>query len=232
MSNSIEKMLEISNRIEKATNNKQPVQKKTVSQHDLDMLIENYDQQVYGPVTETKQEDEPKYSARAEMERLKEIEANGGRSAVNLEGRNIPRNIVESILNNPLDMPPVVDSRMTALEEKIAEKHGGIQKAVDVMKRVDKKDAEAKAKLTEQLQPKTNIVSTTVDYELVKTIVESVLDKRLSELKEVINESHTTNTNTYVPSMKMLSFKDNFFFVDNDDNVFECVMKYKGKRKK
>ena len=33
-------------------------------------------------------------------------------------------------------------------------------------------------------------------------------------------------------SMKYLSFKDKFYFVDNDDNVFECVMKYKGKRKK
>ena len=32
--------------------------------------------------------------------------------------------------------------------------------------------------------------------------------------------------------MKYLSFKDNFYFVDNDNNVFECVMKYKGKRKK
>ena len=32
--------------------------------------------------------------------------------------------------------------------------------------------------------------------------------------------------------MKMLNFKDKFYFVDNDDNVFECEMKYKGKRKK
>lgn len=230
MSNSIEKMLEISTRIEKATNKKQPIQKKVVNQHDLDMLIENYDQQVYGPITETKQEE--KYSATAEMERLKEIEANGGRAAVNLEGRNIPRNIVESIINNPLDMPPVVDSRMTALEEKLAEKNGGIQKAVEVMKRVDKQEAEAKAKLTEQINPRTNVISAAIDYELVKTIVESVLDKRLGELKQTINESYTSNTNSYVPSMKMLSFKDNFFFVDNDDNVFECVMKYKGKRKK
>ena len=33
-------------------------------------------------------------------------------------------------------------------------------------------------------------------------------------------------------SMKIMNFKDKFYFVDNDDNVFECEMKYKGKKKK
>ena len=55
--------------------------------------------------------------------------------------------------------------------------------------------------------------------------------KKLESLKQNINETNN-HQQTYIPSMKYLSFKDNFYFVDNDDNVFECVMKYKGKRKK
>ena len=70
-----------------------------------------------------------------------------------------------------------------------------------------------------------------IDYELIKTIVESAIDKRLSEIKTTLNES-SVRQQTYVPSMKMMNFKDKFYFVDNDDNVFECEMKYKGKRKK
>ena len=142
-------------------------------------------------------------------------------------------NIVESILNNPLDMPMTEDPRMTALTKKLQVENVGIQKSVDIMNRVAKQESEARAKINEQLQPKITTTTASVDYELIKTIVESVIDKRIGELKQTLNESRTnTSTNTYIPSMKFMSFKDNFFFVDNDDNVFECTMKYKGKNAK
>ena len=232
--NSIEKMLEINARIEKGnvTSTKGAVKgHKVANQQDLDRLIESYDQQVYGASVEPvlKQNEPPKYDARKEMEKLKEIEAHGGRGVVNLEGRNIPKGILESILNNPLDLKPI-DPRMDALEEKLKDKMTGIKAATNILEKVEKQDKEAKAKLNEQLNPKQTI-SNNIDYELIKVLIESVIDKKLESLKQSINESNN-HQQTYIPSLKYLSFKDNFYFVDNDDNVFECVMKYKGKRKK
>jgi hypothetical protein len=147
---------------------------------------------------------------------------------VNLEGRNIPRGIVESILNNPLDMP-IENSDMDELENRLMGNMPGIKAAANILERVDKQEKEAKAKINENIIPRQN-TSSNIDYELLKTIIESCIDEKINDLKQVLNES--VSHQSYIPSMKMMNFKDNFYFVDNDDNVFECVMKYKGKRKK
>ena len=136
----------------------------------------------------------------------------------------MPKEILESIINNPLDLTPI-DPRMDELEEKIKNKMSGIKTATDILERVEKQSKAAKPITNEDKQP------SNIDYDTIKTIVENVLDSRLERVKETINESNS-HQDAYVPSMKYLSFKDKFYFVDNDDNVFECVMKYKGKRKK
>jgi hypothetical protein len=221
----LKKMLEINTRIEQGsgatpTNSRK---KNVASKQDLDRLIEDYDRQVYGPAAQTQGQKSTGYSAEAEMQRLKEIEERGGRGAVNLEGKNIPKEIVESILNNPLDLnPDIVDPKMNALEEKLA--NSGIKAAVDVMKRVD--EQEKKAPLITETRV-TNGES--LDYDKLKQIIEECIDDKLNSFKTVLNESKGQQ---YVPAMKLLNFKDGFYFVDSEDNVFECVMKYKGKRKK
>lgn len=231
--NSIERMLELNNRIEKgnitpkrASNGGHSV----MNQRDLDNLIENYDRQVYGPVVESRKDEGEVYDASKEMERLKEIDAHGGRSAVNLEGKNMPQEILESILNNPLDLKPI-DPRMDALEEKLKDNMPGIKAAANILERVEKQDQEARAKIAESIIHPQPTGSANVDYEVIKTIIESTIDKKLSEIKTTLNES-VEKQKMYVPTMKMLNFKDKFYFVDNDDNIFECEMKYKGKRKK
>lgn len=228
---SIERMLEINNKIEgkTASLNDTVASRKIATKKDLDGLIENYDKQVYGPIAEPilKKDDMPKYDARADFNRIKKMEESGGRPTVNLEGRNIPKSIVESILNNPLDMPAVVDPKMDELEQKLANK--GIKAARDIMIKTDKQDKEAIQKLNEQLgrtQKENNL-----DYETLKTVITNVIDEKLNAIKESLNET-VSHKQMYVPSMKYMSFKDKFYLVDNDDNVFECEMKYKGKRKK
>lgn len=228
--NSIERMLEINNKIEKGNVTSTPKSNPKVArtQQELDRLIESYDNMAYGPSQDLNNDTE-KYDPQKEMEYLKEVSERGGRGSVNLEGRNIPKGIVESILNNPLDLKPI-DPKMDAFEERLKNKMSGIKAAANIFERVQKKDEEAKAKLIEQVAPMHNN-NASIDYELIKTIVESAIDKRLSEIKTTLNES-SVRQQTYVPSMKMMNFKDKFYFVDNDDNVFECEMKYKGKRKK
>lgn len=233
MGSSIERMLDINNRIEKgniSSKKKLNGGHNVRNQQELDRLIESYDQQVYGPIPNSSQTEEEKYDATKEMERLKEIDAHGGRTAVNLEGRNIPRGIVESIINNPLDLKPI-DPRMDALEEKLKDNMPGIKAAANILERVEKRDEEARAKITEQIiQPKPN-GSANIDYDLIKTLIENTINNKLSEINNTLHES-VGRQQMYVPTMKMLNFKDKFYFVDNDDNVFECEMKYKGKRKK
>lgn len=234
--NVIDRMLQINTQLEELTSgSKQPSQRKPVNQNDLNRIVENYNQQAYGQ-PQYVQEPQERYDPNKEMERLKQINEAGGRAAVNLEGRNIPKSIVESILNNPLDLNPITsDSKMDALEEKLVKsgvaKGKGINASLSLMKDMDKFETEKRAKINEQILPKTN-TSSIVDYELIKTIVESVVDKKLSQLTEVLNESASRQTQQYIPTMKFMNFKDAFHFVDSEDNVFVCEMKYKGKRTK
>jgi len=228
--NSFERMLEINKRIEK--NNVTPAKKtnRAKTQGELDSIIENFDKQVYGPTPEPvlQEGQKEKYDPNKEWKHLKEIEEHG-RGSVNLEGKNIPKDILESILNNPLDLKPI-DPMMDAMEERLKSNMSGIKAAANIFERVEKKDAEAKAKINENLiqsRPKTG----SVDYDALKSIIEEVIDEKFSQIENRLNES-LSHRQPYVPTMKMLNFKDNFYFVDNDNNVFECVMKYKGKRKK
>lgn len=226
----IERMLELNTRLEKNTARSPQKQGYAANKRDLDRLIENYDSMVYGPSQQTENKQQP-YSAEAEVQRLKEIRENGGRREINIEGHNMPKEILESMINNPLDLnPDFSDPKMLALENRIAGKMSGIKKSVNVLKEVEKRDQEARQKLTEQVTHN-NSSNSNIDYELIKTLIETALDKKLKEIKETLNES-TVRTQNYVPSMKLMNFKDNFYFVDNDDNVFECQMVYKGKKKK
>lgn len=227
---SIERMLELNNRIEKSqTTPKKSINKghRVSNKRDLDMIIEDFDRQVYGPIQKSKEEEE-KYDPRKELEHLKEINAKGGRGAVDLEGRSIPKEIVESILNNPLDMP--INTDLDGLEERIKGKMPGIKAAADIFKKVEQKQQEAKNKINENIV-RQEAATANIDYNLIREIVESAIDKRLTEMKTSLNES-VGRQEAYVPSMKLMNFKDKFYFVDNDNNVFECEMKYKGKKKK
>ena len=72
--------------------------------------------------------------------------------------------------------------------------------------------------------------SVNVDYELIKTIVESVVDKKINELKKgMVNENLSYGSNS---SLKAMKLGEKFLFLDSDNNIFECQMKYIGKNKK
>lgn len=232
MASDIQRMLEISTKIEKGETQQQRNRPTSVSsQRELDKLIENYDNALYGPNVEPimAEQQYKKYDAKEEMEHLKKIQESGGRPAVNLEGRNIPRGIVESILNDPLDIP-TEDTEMDKFTNQLSAKMKGVKKAVDVFNNVEKLEESNRQKINEQLNPKPN-VSSSIDYELIKQLIESAIDKKLETFKQTLNES-VSNKQSYIPSMKCMNFKDKFLFLDNDDNIFECEMKYKGKRKK
>lgn len=224
----LQRMLEINNKVEGGIQKHKNIAKP--SSQDLDSIIENYDQMVYGNSPVLINEQEKPYRADEEYEALKEA-AEKGRKPVDLENKKIPRYIVEDILRNPLDIKPFVsDNNMDALEERIKGKMPGIQSSADILKKMEN-NQKVQNRINEKLNPKITqqTSSTTIDYSLIKTIIESVIDEKLSN-NSLINESKTLKEN--IPSMKIMSFDDKFLFVDGQDNVYECIMKYKGKRKR
>lgn len=230
MSNNIERMLEISRKLEDktASSTRNPTtQNAAYGGNGLDNMIQQYDAAVYGPPSTTYSEEEMgKYSVEKELERITKMKENGATSNLHLEGRGIPKSIVESIINNPLISEPPKDYKMEALTDRLSQS-SGIKKAIEIMKTTDEID---KSTINEKVvnQPSQQPISSGggIDYEMIKLLIENAIDKKLNTLNE------SKQGGGYAPSMKYLSFKDKFYFVDNDDNVFECEMKYKGKRKR
>ena len=232
MSNNIERMLEISRKLENKTassTNNPTTQNSAYSGNGLDNMIQQYDAAVYGPPSTTYSEEEMgRYSAEKELERITKMKENGSASNLHLEGRGIPKSIVESIINNPLISEPPKDYKMEALTDRLSQS-SGIKKALEIMKTTDEID---KPSINEKVVNQSSQQPTSsggVDYEMIKLLIENAIDKKLDTMANTLNESKQGGG--YAPSMKYLSFKDKFYFVDNDDNVFECEMKYKGKRK-
>lgn len=165
------------------------------------------------------------YDANNELKRLKK-----GFSADMFNNSKLPSAIKESIARNPL-IEVSVDPKMDAFTEKIATAMG-MKKATDIMNQLDEKDKvlenQKKAALNEIKQ---NSVS--IDYNLIKSIVENAVLSLKDEIKNELNESLTRNSRVdNSPSIKAMKMADKFLFLDSDNNIFECQLVYKGKNKK
>lgn len=215
----LQRMLEINTRIEKKT-----------SSGARDQIIEAYSQipdssHLVPPQEAYNPED---YNPNAEMERIKESYSHGGPKPLDIDKKKIPKYIVEEMLRNPIDMSAMAekvtdDDKWKDLENKL--KKSGLKASADI---INKMETNEKKAVNESVrQPIQN--NSTFDYGTLKAIIEQVIDEKFDKMRTSLNESIALQNN--IPSMKLLNFKDNFYFVDQDNNVFECVMKYKGKRK-
>ena len=141
-----------------------------------------------------------------------------------LANSKLPDFIKESIVSNPLNVDPaLVDSKMTQFTEQLGQKLG-LQKSVNILQQLEEID--------EQKSQKTSLNEVTnnggVDYGMIKMIVEKVIDEKFGDLSSVLNESlrHVS------PGLSVMSIKDKFLYLDDQDNIYECQMVYKGKNKK
>lgn len=223
----LKKMLEMSKKLEQTGSQPSTFPKNTprTNKVSLDKQIEMLDEQVFGAYKKP----EGEYDPRDEMQRLKE-RYNGNTQIPDLSHSKLPRNIIESILSNPCNLEPVEDPKMTALQERINGKMPGIKSVIEVQKKLDEHD-KVQMELQESLRPKPqmteNVNSGVIDYSLIKMIVENVINEKLGVLNENINHGSSDG------SMKVMTFDGNKFrFLDSQDNIYECEMKYVGKKKK
>jgi hypothetical protein len=182
--------------------------------------IRKFDDMVYGkPVDDGKQ-----YDAKKEMEKM-----TGALSSAQITKSGLPESIKRSIMAQPLTLSPIEDPNMTALEERLQRTMPGIQKSMKILSDLDQYDLEQREKMVSETKPRNdNAATSTIDYSLIKTIVESVVDEKLNGMRQMLNESTGYGT----PSLSVMNIRnDKFLFLDSDDNIFECQMVYKGKNK-
>ena len=183
--------------------------------------LDDIDKAVYGEVEKTSG-----YDPHEEMKRIKERREHGG--SIDYSHSKLPRQIIESIAANPLDMT-VVDPKMDALTERLKQTlPNSFNRSYEIQEKLEKQDRQE----LNEVQGNNNATSASVnvDYELIKTIVESAVDKKINELKKgMVNENLSYGSNS---SLKAMKLGEKFLFLDSDNNIFECQMKYIGKNKK
>ena len=146
----------------------------------------------------------------------------------NAQHSQLPKEILKSLIENPLIMDEKVvrDEKIVALGEKVAQKANAQR---DIIKRVEENDRKKRG-ITENAKPTGENVAS-IDYGLIKSIIESVVDEKLSQMKgSMLNESRTAS----LPNIKGIQMinENTFWMLDTSDNIYECSMKYKGKNKR
>lgn len=228
----LQRMLEIGKRADNmaSAGNRQITQ--STPRMNLEEQLQALDNQVYGKYVPTKEEQEA-YSAEAEMERIKNRMNESGKAAVSVNSR-VPKKILESFLENPcnLDTELYQDAKMTALTKRLSGKMSGVKNVNEIQKKLDEADRE-KQKVSESLRPKQIDANSkvSIDYSLIKNIIESVLEEKLSTVKQSLTETINRNSDDS-GSLKVMKMGSKFLFLDDEDNVYECKMQYVGKNKK
>lgn len=182
--------------------------------------VENLDEAVFGEYV-PKNDGTDIYDANDEMKRIQERYEHGAK--IDCSNTKIPKQILQSIINNPLNMP-TVDPKMDAFTEKLRQAiPEGIGRSYAIQNKLEKED---RKNLVENVKP----VASGVDYEMIKMIVENAVEKKFESLKStLLTESRNAGSGSTLKAMKL---GEKFLFLDESGNVFECQLKYIGKNKK
>ena len=188
-----------------------------------DNMIDTITEQVFGNKLISDGNGNEPYDANAELKMI-----NAGIPKDKLAISKLPNVIKESIANNPLIVTSV-DPNMDAFTAKLAAVQG-VQKASNIINQLEEEDqAKENAKKTAMNEIKQR---SSIDYELIKTIVENAIGSLKNELMYELTESANHANSNENSTLKVMKFGEKFLFLDSDDNVYECKMVYRGKNKK
>lgn len=182
--------------------------------------IDNLDNLVFGaPTTDNSVQF---YDPKEDMKRMTQ-----GLTEDKLSRSKLPDIIKNSIASDPLTLSPVTDSKMDAFTKKLTEAMPGIQKSMGILEQLNESDKEKKKnRLDETLQ--TTNVSGNIDYNMLKSIVEEAVENKFQQYASLLNE----NINRGGGNVNVMKIGEKFMMLDDQDNVYECQMVYKGKNKK
>ena len=166
-----------------------------------------------------------KYSPEQEMDFIRN---NSGYSNTNSK---MPKQILESILNNPIDMSPLIEIQngqqpVTIMTEDLQ------TRTTDIIEKLESRDRKGHPAANTYTEPKSstnvseNSANQNIDVNQLTQIIETIIDNKLQQIKPMLTESRSIS-----PKLNFMSIGDNFKFMDETGNVYECTMKYIGKGK-
>ena len=143
--------------------------------------------------------------------------------------------ILESILNNPL-IDPTINKSADDLENdavgQFAKRVGlkqtsnRVNESIAITEKLNNMD---KAKTQTRVNENVSNVMGTIDYNKIAEIVDTIVESKLANAG-MLNESVNNHNFNGLKAIKIVN-DGKFLVLDNDDNIFECVMSYKGKNK-
>ena len=206
--------------------------------NNADTTIANIDKMYNSPYIPTKEEKET-WNCERGRDELNEM-ADSSVFMEKLKQSKLPAAIIESMRQNPCNYDTSVVNTMmgpeNALFKKLNEAYAkdkeepvrgvkAIQQINEQLETRDKQLAEETAQITEDVVHSS--YTTSVDIAALEQVIERVIDKKLN----MLNESISRKLPSQIRSMSITE-SGNFRFLDGEDNVYECQMKYIGKRKK
>ena len=127
-------------------------------------------------------------------------------SRLSESAKHIPREILESFATNKIDDSALLD---------------GVFDSQNVLSMLDEGvQAKPKAKVTEsvQTQPIQQVLTQSVDYPMIRTIVEDVVKKQIGALsKKMLNESKTSDIST-------ITLGKTFKFLAKNGDIYEAKL--------
>lgn len=128
----------------------------------------------------------------------------------------LPKEIVESMINNPIDTSPL-DTTQSILDQMNIKPRKVAQ---------SQQNAKQRQTITEQAQQSQPIQyqQPQIDYSLIKTIVEDCVKKYTGALsKKLLAESKGSNNS----QLKAMKIGEKFSFITADGDVYEATLKFK-----
>ena len=162
------------------------------------------------------------YDADEEMRQIKSGQFNVNKQVA----AKMPQAILESILNNPLDMPTDhVEGDGDIIDETLQ------NRTMDILDKLEARDKQGKTGQQRQQPINENInynQGSEIDYNVLAKLIEGIIDKKFAQYKQVLlNESRNSGQNA--PKVSFIKLGDTFTFMDDSNSVYECKMVYKGK---
>lgn len=165
------------------------------------------------------------YNAKEEMQRLKKG------LPKDLSNCKLPTAILESIVKNPINTDVGYESEMDTFTQTLGESLG-LKKSAALMEQLDNVQVNPQTNSVVMKENKEMTNNGGIDYEMIKLLIENAIDKKLESFVQTLNTLNENKQMKTANNVKTMSFGDKFLFLDSDDNVYECEMKYKGKRKR
>ena len=245
-SEKLQKILAMSQNMDKKGNKPSSAPKRAIKSptslheqiNNANAIIANIDEMYNSPYVPT-QEEKESWNCERGRDELNEM-ANQSVFMEKLKQSKLPAAIIESMRQNPCNFDAsVVNSMMgpeNALFKKLNEAYAkdkeepvrGVKAIQQINEQLDTRDrqiAEETAQVSEDVIHNSN--TSNIDITLLEQVIERVIDKKLN----MINESISKKLPSQIKSMSITE-NGNFRFLDGENNVYECHMKYIGKRKK